>query len=354
MQDGKTGNTGAAGEAVPARLLQYLENNVAGLKGPAQMEKFAGGQSNPTYKLTAASGHYVLRRQPPGKLLKSAHAVDREYRVLDALRNSAVPVAGVYHLCEDREVLGSMFYIMDFCDGRIFWKANLPELNSNAERGAIYDEMNRVLAELHRVDTGTVGLSDYGKPGNYFSRQLARWSSQYRASELKVIPAMEDLMAWLAENLPADDGKVALVHGDYRLDNLVFHPERPEIIGVLDWELSTLGHPYADLAYQCMQLRMPYDEVRPSGLDGMDRAALGIPDEADYIARYCQRMNIEGIDHWTFYLSFSFFRLAAIIQGVAKRAVVGNASNEKAAILGEWVEPLAKKAISVINERNAK
>jgi len=317
------------------------------------MEKFAGGQSNPTYKLTAASGEYVLRRQPPGKLLKSAHAMDREFRVLDALRDSKVPVARVYHLCEDRAVLGSMFYIMDFCDGRIFWKASLPELNSNAERGAIYEEMNRVLAELHKVDIDAAGLSDYGKPGNYFARQLTRWSSQYRASELRVIPAMEDLMAWLAENLPADDGKTALVHGDYRLDNLVFHHERPEIIAVLDWELSTLGHPYADLAYQCMQLRMPYDEVRPSGLDGMDRAALGIPGEAEYVARYCERMNIDGIDHWTFYLSFSFFRLAAIIQGVAKRAVVGNASNEKAAVLGEWVEPLAIKAMSVINEKRA-
>lgn len=343
-------NTGTAGETPPAGLTQYLEDHVAGFQGPVRMEKFAGGQSNPTYKLTAVSGQYVLRRQPPGKLLKSAHAVDREFRVLDALRDSPVPVARAYHLCEDREVLGSMFYLMDFCDGRIFWKANLPELESNAERGAIYDEMNRVLSELHQVNIDSAGLADYGKPGNYFSRQLARWSSQYRASELKPIPAMEDLMVWLAENLPADDGKVALVHGDYRLDNLVFHHERPEIIAVLDWELSTLGHPYADLAYQCMQLRMPYDEVRPSGLEGMDRAALGIPSEADYIAQYCKRMKIDGINHWTFYLSFSFFRLAAIIQGVAKRAEVGNASNEKAAILGEWVEPLAKKALSVISE----
>lgn len=338
---------------VDAGLLAYLEENVAGFRGPAKMAKFSGGQSNPTYKLSAASGEYVLRRQPPGKLLKSAHAVDREFRVQDALRDSKVPVARVHHLCKDREVIGSMFYIMDFCDGRIFWKADLPELNSDAERGALYDEMNRVLAELHRVDIDAAGLSDYGKPGNYFARQLNRWSSQYRSSELRVIPAMEDLMVWLAENLPADDGKVALVHGDYRLDNLVFHLERPEIIAVLDWELSTLGHPYADLAYQCMQLRMPYDDVRPSGLEGMDRAALGIPSEAEYVARYCRRMGIDGMDHWTFYLSFSFFRLAAIIQGVAKRAVVGNASNEKAAILGEWVEPLAKKAMSIINEHES-
>jgi aminoglycoside phosphotransferase (APT) family kinase protein len=340
-------------EAVGAELLAYLERNVEGFRGPARLEKFAGGQSNPTYKLVAASGDYVLRKQPPGKLLKSAHAVDREYRVIGALKNTGVPVARVFHLCEDREILGSMFYVMDFCDGRIFWKANLPELNSNAERGALYDEMNRVLAELHRVDIEAAGLSDYGKPGNYFARQFTRWSGQYRASELRKIPAMEDLMAWLDENQPADDGKVALVHGDYRLDNLVFHRDRPEIIAVLDWELSTLGHPYADLAYQCMQLRMPYDEVRPSGLEGMDRSALGIPSEQEYVDRYCRRMGIDGIGHWTFYLSFSFFRLAAIIQGVAKRAVVGNASNEKAAVLGEWVEPLAKKALSVIDERNA-
>jgi len=346
-------NPGTRGEAVDAKLLDYLERHVEGFRGPARLDKFAGGQSNPTYKLTAASGEYVLRRQPPGELLKSAHAVDREFRVLAALRHSKVPVARVYHLCRDREVLGSMFYIMDFCDGRIFWNADLPELGAGSEREAIYDEMNRVLAELHRVDTAAAGLSDYGKPGNYFARQFARWSGQYRASELKVIPAMEDLMEWLAENQPDDDGKVALVHGDYRLDNLVFHRERPEIIAVLDWELSTLGHPYADLAYQCMQLRMPYEKERPSGLGGLDRKALGIPAEADYIARYCRRMGIDGIDHWTYYLAFSFFRLAAIIQGVAKRAVMGNASNEKAAVLGQWVEPLAENALSVINEGNA-
>ena len=339
-----------ADQVVSASLQTYLEKHVAGFEGPAHMQKFADGQSNPTYKLTAASGLYVLRSQPPGKLLKSAHAMDREYRVQKALRDSNVPVAQVFHLCEDREVLGSMFYIMEFCDGRIFWKADLPKVDSNAERNAIYDEMNRVLAALHRVDINAVSLSDYGKPGNFFARQFARWTSQYRASELDVIPSMEDLMTWLGENQPADDGKVALVHGDYRLDNLVFHHERPEIIAVLDWELSTLGHPYADLAYQCMQLRMPHMNDRVSGLDGLDRAALGIPCESEYIARYCKRMNIDRIDNWPFYLAFSFFRLAAIIQGVVKRAVEGNASNEKAAALGQWVDPLARKALAVINE----
>ena len=241
-------------------------------------------------------------------------------------------------------------YVMDFCDGRIFWYAHLPEIESNQERSDIYEEMNRVLSELHKVNIDACGLSDYGKPGNYFARQLSRWTGQYRASELRTIPAMEELITWLEANQPADDGKVALVHGDYRLDNLVFHPERAEVIAVLDWELSTLGHPYADLAYQCMQLRMPYAKDKPSGLDGMDRTALGIPDEAAYVQRYCERMGINSIDHWHFYLAFSFFRLAAIIQGVAKRATLGNASNKKAAALGQWVEPLAIKAVGVINE----
>lgn len=338
------------GEPVKSDLLSYLEQNVAGFVGPTRMEKFTGGQSNPTFKLTAASGCYVLRRQPPGKLLKSAHAVDREFRVQGALQGSKVPVAKVYHLCEDPEVIGSLFYVMDFCDGRIFWKAALPELDSPAGRGAIYAEMNRVLSELHRVDPVAVGLSGYGKPGNYFSRQLTRWTGQYRASELQTMLAMEDLIVWLMENQPADDGKVALVHGDYRLDNLVFHRDRPEIIAVLDWELSTLGHPYADLAYQCMQMRMPYREQGLSGLAGADLGDLGIPTEREYVAEYCRRMKIDGIDHWAFYLMFSFFRLAAIVQGVAKRAVVGNASNEKAAAMGQWVEPLAALALAVIRE----
>ncbi len=340
-------------EVVNPELLAYLEQNVAGFCGPARMRKFSGGQSNPTYKLTAASGQYVLRRQPPGKLLKSAHAVDREFRVQRALQGSKVPVARVFHLCEDPQVLGSLFYIMDFCDGRIFWKAALPEIDSPAERGAIYTEMNRVLSELHQVQVEAVGLSDYGKPGDYFARQLSRWTGQYRASELRPIAAMEQLITWLTRNQPEDDGQVSLVHGDYRLDNFVFHHQKPEIIAVLDWELSTLGHPYADLAYQCMQMRMPYQEKGISGLDGVDRRAMGIPSEREYVAEYCRRMNIDGIDHWAFYLAFSFFRLAAIIQGVVKRALAGNASNEKAAALGQWVEPLAQKALVVIEENHS-
>jgi aminoglycoside phosphotransferase (APT) family kinase protein len=342
----------AHSEPVDAALLAWLERHVDGFRGPARIEKFTGGQSNPTFKVTAASGHYVLRRQPPGELLKSAHAVDREFRVQRALYGSKVPVARVHALCEEPGELGSMFYVMDFCDGRIFWQAALPEIDDPRERGAVYDEMNRVLTELHRVDLAACGLADYGKPGNYFARQLTRWTGQYRASELRPIPAMEELMSWLDANQPPDDGKVALVHGDYRLDNMVFHRERPEIIAVLDWELSTLGHPYADLAYQCMQLRMPSRKGNLSGLAGVDRRKLGIPSEAEYVARYCRRMNIDRIGNWSFCLAFSFFRLAAIVQGIAKRAVLGNASNEKAASMGSWVEPLAKEALSVIVEQS--
>ena len=224
----------------------YLEANVAGYSGPTQIDEFADGQSNPTYKITASSGEYVLRRQPSGKLLKSAHAVDREYRVLAALADTDVPVAKVFHLCEDRDVLGSMFYVMEYCDGRIFWDAAIPEVGKS-ERTAIYDEMNRVLAALHQVNIDAVGLGDFGKPGNYFERQYERWCSQYRASETRSVKAMEDLIAWLAENLPADDSKVSLVHGDYRLDNLMVHPSESRVIALLDWELSTLGHPFADV-----------------------------------------------------------------------------------------------------------
>jgi aminoglycoside phosphotransferase (APT) family kinase protein len=340
----------AHSQPVEGALLDWLESHVAGFHGPARLEKFQGGQSNPTYRLVAASGSYVLRRQPPGKLLKSAHAVDREYRVMKALAGSGVPVPRVHALCESVDVIGSMFYVMEHCAGRIFWDAALPQIDSPQQRAAIYDEMNRVLAALHRVDPQTADLADYGKPGNYFARQLSRWVGQYRASELRPIPAMEELIAWLEANRPADDGRIALVHGDYRLDNIVFDPREPRIVAVLDWELSTLGHPLADLAYQCMQLRMPAGEGVTPGLAGVDRRALGIPEESEYVARYCERMGFGRIDNWSFYLAFSFFRLAAIIQGVAKRAVDGNASNARAAELGRWVEPLAGMAIEVIRQ----
>lgn len=328
----------------------YLEANVAGFSALCSVEKFADGQSNPTFKVSAASGEYVLRRQPPGKLLKSAHAVDREYRVLAALADTDVPVATVYHLCEDRDVIGSMFYVMEYCDGRIFWDSAIPEV-VKTERTAIYDEMNRVLAALHQVDIEKAGLSDFGKPGSYFKRQYERWSSQYRASELRPIAAMETLIAWLGENLPEEDGRVSLVHGDYRLDNMIFGASSPTMIALLDCELSTLGHPFADVGYQCMQLRMPAKIGHISGLRGRDLGELGIPTEEEYVARYCQRMNIDKIDNLGFYVAFSFFRLAAIVQGVAKRAVDGNASNKNAAQLGEFVQPMAELALEAIGER---
>ncbi|MDP7593887.1 MAG: phosphotransferase family protein [Litorilituus sp.] len=332
-------------------LTSYLELQLSWFKGPMTLEKFLGGQSNPTYKVIAQSGTYVLRSQPQGNLLKSAHAVDREYQVLEALRNSQVPVADVYHLCKDTQVIGAMFYLMECCDGQVYWDAALPEVQGNSMRTAMYDAMNKALVALHSVDIKKVGLTDYGKPGNYFQRQLARWTTQYKATELAHIAAVHELMQWLEVNLPEDDGRECLVHGDFRLDNMMFARDKPEIIAVLDWELSTLGHPFADLAYQCMQLRMPQGVGDIQGLQGIDRIKLGIPSEQEYVSLYCQRMGIENIEHWTFYLSFSFFRLSAIAQGVAKRAVEGNASNKNANVVAGYVEPLAQMALSIINEQ---
>lgn len=332
------------------KLANYLEQHVDGFQGPMTLDKFAGGQSNPTYKVSAQSGIYVLRRQPPGKLLKSAHAVDREYKVLNALNSSDVPVANVYHLCKDLGVIGSMFYLMEFCDGSIYWSASLLEIGSNNKRTMMYDAMNKALVALHSVNVDEVGLRDYGKVGNYFERQLGRWLVQYKASELQKISAMDKLGKWLECHQPKDDGRVCLVHGDFRLDNIMFKKDKPEIIAILDWELSTLGHPFADLAYQCMGLRMPQGIGSIDGLKGVERASLGIPSEEEYIAQYCQRMNISHIENWTFYLAFSFFRLAAIAQGVAKRASQGNASNTNANKIGTFVEPLAQMALQIISE----
>ena len=330
-----------------AKLGPYLDAHIDGFSGLRSAEKFAGGQSNPTFLLSANSGQYVLRRKPSGELLKSAHAVDREFRVITALGNSDVPVADGYHLCEDDDVIGSMFYVMSFVDGRIFWDPTLPDL-SNDERTAIYDEMNRVLAALHSVDIDAVGLNDYGRPGNYFERQLSRWTKQYLAAETETIEPMDELMRWLPEHVPADDGQIALVHGDYRLDNMIFHPTEPRILAIVDWELSTLGHPYADLAYQCMQWRLPNVGIS-RGLADIDRDALGIPSELEYVAGYCRRTGRDGISNWTFCLAFSFFRLASIVQGVLKRSLDGNASNPSARQLGKMTRPLAQYAIDFID-----
>ena len=336
-----------------ALLASYLEANIEEFKGPLTASKFAGGQSNPTFKIDAASGSYVLRRQPPGKLLKSAHAVDREYRVLAALADTDVPVAKVYHLCEDPEVIGSMFYIMEFCEGNVHWEAALDDISSGQQRAKMYDEMSRVLAAIHSVDLEAVGLADYGRPGNYFQRQYDRWSAQYKASELTPIPEMDQVIQWLGQHIPEDDGRVSLVHGDFRLDNMMFSADNNHVIAVLDWELSTLGHPFADLAYQCMGMRLPSGNGpgASSGLLGVDVEALGIPREQEYIASYCQRMGIDKLDNWNFYLAFSFFRLAAIAQGVAKRAADGNASSKAAGGISTMVKPLAVNALAIINEQ---
>lgn len=330
------------------RLGTCLERAIPGFCGLREVRKFPGGQSNPTYLLEAESGRYVLRRKPSGELLKSAHAVDREYRVIRALAGSAVPVPAALYLCDDDSVIGSMFYVMEHLDGRVLWDPTLPEL-SNERRARIYDEMNRVLVALHSVNPVATGLADFGQPGSYYARQVSRWSKQYRAAETTRVDAMERLMSWLGARIPADDGRVSLVHGDYRLDNLMFHPGEDRIIAVLDWELSTLGHPYADLAYQCMQWRLPAGQAALRGLGDVDRVALGIPDERSYVASYCERMGIDAIGDWNFYLAVSFFRLAAICQGVYKRGIDGNASSAEALRYGDAVRAIAAAGCEVID-----
>jgi aminoglycoside phosphotransferase (APT) family kinase protein len=325
------------------RLQAYLAAQIPGFGTIRSCEKFAGGQSNPTFLLKTDQQRYVLRRKPAGQLLKSAHAVDREYRVMKALENSPVPVPKMLALCSDDSVIGSMFYVMEFIEGRILWNSTLSDVDKPL-RGAMYDEMVRLLAALHTLDLDKHGLRDYGKPGNYFARQVGRWSDQYRASQTRQQPAMERLMAWLNANIPADDGRVALIHGDFRFDNVIFHPTEPRVIAVLDWELSTLGHPWSDIAYQCMQLRLPEDFIIP-GLGGSDRAALGIPSEQEYVARYCELTGIDDIPLWSFCVVFSFFRLAAILEGVYKRSLDGTASSTKAAQYGAVVEPMAELAL---------
>lgn len=310
-----------------AALAPWLEAHVPGLSGFKRLSKFGDGQSNPTYKIEAESGQYVLRAKPPGQLLKSAHAVDREYRVMNALAATPVPVPKMLALAEEDSPIGRTFFVMEHLDGRVLWDPALPD-HSNAERGRIYDAMNGALAALHDVDPVAVGLSDYGKPGNYFERQTSRWAKQYVASEVERNEDVHRLIKWLEDNMPADDGQSSIVHGDYRLDNMMFANDRDEVIGILDWELSTLGHPLADLAYQCMQWRLPHQSGM-RGLGGIDRVANGIPTEDEYVDAYCRRRGVERPANWSFYLAFCFFRLAAIIQGVYKRALDGNASNPK-------------------------
>ena len=334
-------------------LQKYVQSVGLELGNLLHIEKFSGGQSNPTFKLTTSEGVFVLRRQPLGKLLKSAHAVDREYRIIAALQNTQVPVPRAIHLCTDPEVIGSQFYLMSFVEGDIYWDASLQKLEAdNAARAVIYDQMNLALSELHQLDPEKLGLADFGKPGNYFARQLDRWTKQYYASKTEENTDAEHLIQWLEENLVEDDGKTAIVHGDFRLDNMVFDSKTHTLLAILDWELSTLGHPYADLAYQCMQLRLPANMGNVPGLGGVNRAALGIMSEKEYRHKYCERMGISNIPNWQFYIVFSFFRLFSIVQGVVKRAKDGNASNPKALELESLLKPLSQLALSATTEEN--
>lgn len=326
----------------------FLTPHLEGFDGPVEVEKFATGQSNPTFLLKTRAGNYVLRRKPPGQLLKSAHAVDREFRVQRALAGSQVPVARMHILCEDDDVIGSSFYVMDHVVGRNFSDPAM-EGSDNATRTGVIDNMNRVLAALHDVDVDAVGLSDYGPPGNYFERQIDRWTKQYRASETTRHATMDALIDALPGAMPPDDGQRGLVHGDYRIDNMIFAANGTECLAVLDWELSTLGHPYADLASVIMQWQMPPGSDG-RGMAGLDRAALGLPSDQAFIDAYCARRGLPGIDRFGFYFGFSFFRMAAIIQGVLKRAMDGNASNpERAKKLGQYVPIFAQNGLDALN-----
>jgi aminoglycoside phosphotransferase (APT) family kinase protein len=338
-----------------AALEAYLLREMPGFAGPLAVEQFKGGQSNPTYKLVTPAKVYAMRSKPgpAARLLPSAHAIEREFRVMKALAGSGVPVARMHLLCEDEAVIGRAFYIMEFMDGRVLWEQSLPGL-AREQRGAIYDEMNRVIAALHNVDVAAVGLQSYGKPGNYFERQIGRWSKQFLASITEPIEEMHRLIDWLPAHLPAtalDNSQVSVVHGDYRLDNLVFDRDQPRITAVLDWELSTLGHPLADFSYHCMAWHIPPGTFR--GIGGLDHAALGIPSEAEYVRRYCERRG-EGsgqkldpqalLADWNFYLAYNLFRLASITQGIARRVVDGTASSAQAQATGASTRPLAQMA----------
>jgi aminoglycoside phosphotransferase (APT) family kinase protein len=326
-----------------AALQSWMEDNVAGFSGPLEVAQFRGGQSNPTYKLSSGGRAYVLRRKPPGKLLPGAHAVDREHRVLAALGRQRFPVPPVHGLCLDESVIGTAFYVMDMVEGRIFWEADLPQV-PRAERAAHFDAMNATIAQLHRIDPEAAGLGDYGKPGNYFERQIGRWSKQYLGDvEAGRVPAMDRLVEWLPAHIPATAGEESrVIHGDFRCDNMIFHACEPRVVAVLDWELSTLGHPLADFAYHLMMYRMPAGAT--TGLAGLDLAALGIPSEAEYVAAYCRRTGRDGIADLDFYMAFNMFRLAAIVHGIKGRLARGTASSAHADRMAAGLEPLADLA----------
>lgn len=320
-------------------LERFMAEQIVGFKGPISVDQFRGGQSNPTYRLATPGMRYVLRRKPPGTLLKSAHAVDREYRMLAALQGSKVPVAKPLALCQDETIIGSAFYVMEFVEGRVFWDHLIPELD-NRQRAAIYDHMNEVLSALHTLDYERLGLADFGKPGNYFARQIGRWTKQYRASQTDTIAEMDKLIEWLPEHIPGDES-TSIVHGDYRLENMIIHPTEPRIVAILDWELSTIGHPLGDLTYQCAQWRLPHTPLM-NGIQGVDRKAYGIPTEEEYVATYCRRTGRRAIENWDFYMAYNLFRLAAIVQGIVGRIRDGTASSKDAATMSGRVRPLAE------------
>ena len=322
----------------PGRLAPYLRSRVPGLEGPMTVERIGGGQSNPTYRLRFASRELILRKQPSGELLPSAHAVDREFRVQSALAATDVPVPAMLHLCEDRGVIGTLFYVMEALDGRVMHDSSIPGVTP-AERAALYDAMNEVLARLHRVDWQAVGLADFGRPGNYFARQIARWTRAWHASRTRDIPELDGLAEWLPAHVPADD-ETAIVHGDFRLGNLMFHRSEPRVIALLDWELSTLGHPLADLAFNCLLWHS--SPAMYYGIEGLDHAALGIPSRDDYVARYCARAGrAQGITN--FHLAFACFRFAVIFEGIAKRAEIGTAAGADAAAVGRLSVDYARR-----------
>jgi aminoglycoside phosphotransferase (APT) family kinase protein len=326
-----------------ARLADYLAQGIDEFARPLAVRQFRGGQSNPTYQLVTPNRKYVLRRKPPGKLLPSAHAVEREYRVIAALYPTGFPVAKPYVLCEDDSVIGTAFYVMEYVEGRVYWGPLMPGL-SPEERFAVYDAMNATLAQLHMLDYEKLGLADFGKPGNYIGRQIARWTKQYLASQTESIPEMNRLIEWLPEHLPEEE-KSTVVHGDFRLDNMILHPERPDILAVLDWELSTIGDPMADFTYHLMQWQMPPD-ISTSGaasLMDIDLAALGIPDMGDYVTMYCNRTGRAGIPNLDYYAAYNFFRLAGILQGIVGRVRDGTAANENAERSAAAVRPLAER-----------
>jgi aminoglycoside phosphotransferase (APT) family kinase protein len=330
------------------RLQSWMQEHIAGFAGPVDVRQFSGGQSNPTFLVQAADRRYVLRRKPTGKLLPSAHAVDREFRVLTALKDTDVPVAHAFALCEDPEVIGSAFYVMEYVEGRIFWDATLPEVPP-AGRDAIYMEMVRVQAALHSVDYAAVGLGNYGRAGGYVERQVARWTQQYRAAETDKIEAVERLIDWLPRHIPADE-RCSIVHGDFRLDNTIFDPQRPRILAVLDWELSTIGHPLVDFAYFCMRYHLPQSDFH--GLSDVDLSGLSLPSEAQCVAAYCEIRGIEPVSQqdWIYYMAFCMFRLTGILQGILGRALQGNASNAAALAAGRRARPLAELAWALVQE----